>query len=78
MLGFPDMKNIPSLIHDTRLCQKDAKMSNNLHGTKHKNTNPVEVNKAYIAHTSSQKIRKQKLSCTSVFNKCQIFTTGGI
>ena len=31
VLGAPD---IPCLMHDTRLCQLDVKMTNNYHGTK--------------------------------------------
>ena len=32
--GAPDRVNIPCIMHDTRLCQIDYKMKNNLHGTK--------------------------------------------
>ena len=32
--GAPDRVNIPCLMHDTCLCQLDAKMTNNYHGTK--------------------------------------------
>ena len=34
VLGAPDRVNIPCLMHDTRLCQLDVKMTNNYHGTK--------------------------------------------
>ena len=30
----PDRVNIPCLMHDTRLCQLDVKMTNNYHRTK--------------------------------------------
>ena len=33
-LGAADRENTPCLMHDTRLCQLDIKMSNNCHGTK--------------------------------------------
>ena len=33
VLGAPERVNIPCLMHDTRLCQYDVKMTNNLHGT---------------------------------------------
>ena len=29
VLGAPDRVNIPCLMHDTRLCQIDVKMTNN-------------------------------------------------
>ena len=32
-LGAPDRVNIPCLMHDTRLCQLDVKMTNNSHTT---------------------------------------------
>ena len=31
--GAPDRVNIPCLMHDTRLCQYDVEMTNDLHGT---------------------------------------------
>ena len=34
VLGAPDRVIIPCLMHDTRLCQLDVKMTNNYHGTK--------------------------------------------
>ena len=34
VLGAPDRVNIPGLMHDTRICQLDVKMTNNYHGTK--------------------------------------------
>ena len=34
VLGAPDRVNILCLVHDTRLCQLDVKMSNNYHGIK--------------------------------------------
>ena len=33
VLGAPDRVNIPCRMHDTRLCQSDDKMTNDLHGT---------------------------------------------
>ena len=33
VLGAPDRVNIHRLMHDTRLCQYDVKMTNDLHGT---------------------------------------------
>ena len=33
-LGAPDRGNIPCLMHATRLCQLDVKITNNYHGTK--------------------------------------------
>ena len=32
--GAPDRVDIPCLMHDTRLCQLDVKMTNNYHGIK--------------------------------------------
>ena len=32
VLGVRDRVNIPCLMHDTRLCQYDVKMTNDLHG----------------------------------------------
>ena len=44
VLGAPDRVNIPCLMHDTRLCQLDVKMTNNYHGTKkYSNTKPVKM-----------------------------------
>ena len=34
VLGVQDRVNIPCLMHDTRLCQLDVKMTINYHGTK--------------------------------------------
>ena len=33
VLGAPDRVNTPCLMHDTRLCQPDVKMTNDWHGT---------------------------------------------
>ena len=41
VLGAPDRVNIPCLMHDTRLCQLDVKMTNNYHGTKSIYSKPV-------------------------------------
>ena len=43
VLGAPDRVNIPCLMHDTRLCQFDVKMTNNYHGTKNINSKPVKM-----------------------------------
>ena len=33
VLAAPDRANVPYLMYDTRLCQIDVKMTNNLHRT---------------------------------------------
>ena len=71
VLGAPDRVNIPCLMHDTRLCQLDVKMTNNYHGTKGISIqNLSRCNKQVYTtyYTSSQKTRHQKLNSYLVMN----------
>ena len=71
VLGAPDRVNIPCLMHDTRLCQLDVKMTNNYHGTKSiyiQNLSRCKKQVYTTYHTSSQKTRLQKLNSYLVMN----------
>ena len=71
VLGAPDRVNIPCLMHDTRLCQLDVKMTNNCHGTKSIQIQNLSRCKKQVYTTyymSSQKTRHQKLNSYLVMN----------
>ena len=65
--GAPDRVNIPCLMHDTRLCQLDVKMTNNYHGTKSISIQNLSRCKKTGLHNKSKDQRAVSLKILRLF-----------